>query len=361
MSDRLLTLHARLRKMGVDALLFTTSEVVPSTNLRYLTGFTGSDAAILITARERRFITDGRYKTQAREQATEFIVETVRDKIGALTRTLRTLGIARLGVESARISYEQVIRLKNGVPGLEVVPLKRSFLEGFRARKSVEEKATMREAARIASQACRKVLDKGLIGRREVEVAGDLESHFRMLGANGASFETIVASGFRSALPHGAASEKLVAENELVVVDYGCRLHGYCSDETVTCCTGKPSSDQKKIHLAVYDAHMRALSAAREGVNVREVDRVARSVIENAGYGKFFLHGLGHGVGLEVHEPPYLSPRGRGVLTEGMVFTIEPGIYVEGVGGVRLESLVYLGSAGAEVLCDMPKDLIVLG
>lgn len=361
MIERILPLHARLERLGVDALLFNTSEVTPSPNLRYLSGFTGSDASILITRTERRFFTDGRYKTQAREQATGFLVHVVRNKISALARTLRSSGARRLGIEGARVSYEFVTRLVSSVPGLEVVPLKRDFLEAFRSAKSPEEKAVMREAARIASEACRQVLDSGMVGKHESEVAGEVEFRFRAGGAEGPSFETIVASGMRSALPHGAATEKTIVGGELVVVDYGCRYKGYCSDETVTCCTGKPSSKQKDIHGAVYDAHMSALDAVREGVSVRELDRIARSSIEQAGYGKFFVHGLGHGVGLEVHEPPYLSSRGRGVLTEGMVFTIEPGIYIEGVGGVRLESLVYLGSAGPEVLCDMPKDLIVIG
>lgn len=360
MIDRVLPLHARLAKLGVSALLFNTSEVTPSANLRYLTGFTGSDAAILITRTERRLFTDGRYKTQAHEQARGFLVHVVRNKLSALTRALRSLGARRLGIEATRVSYELVTRLMDGVPGLEVIPLKRDFLEAFRARKSPEEMAIMKKAARIASQACRQALNSGLIGRRESEVAASVESYFRSGGAESPSFETIVASGIRSALPHGRPTEKTIQPGELVVVDYGCRYEGYCSDETVTCCTAKPTPEQTKIHRAVQDAHMRALEAVREGISVRELDHVARSTIEKAGYGKYFLHGLGHGVGLEIHEPPYLSSRGRGVLHGGMVFTIEPGIYIEGVGGVRLESLVYLGSTGPEVLCEMPKDLIIV-
>lgn len=361
MIDRVLPLHARLAKLGVNAVLFNTSEVTPSANLRYLTGFTGSDAAILITRTERRLFTDARYKTQAHEQARGFLVHVVRNKLSALTRTLRMLGVRRLGIEATRVSYELVTRLVSGAPGLEVIPLKRDFLEAFRVQKSPEETAIVKKAARIASQACRQVLSSGLIGRRESEVAADVESYFRSGGAESPSFQTIVASGARSALPHAAPTEKAIRPGELVVIDYGCRYQGYCSDETVTCCTAKPTHEQTKIHRAVHDAHMRALDAVREGISVRELDHVARSTIESAGYGKYFLHGLGHGVGLEIHEPPYLSSRGTGVLSEGMVFTIEPGVYIEGVGGVRLESLVYLGSAGPEVLCDMPKDLIIVG
>jgi len=142
------------------------------------------------------------------------------------------------------------------------------------------------------------------------------------------------------------------------VVDFGCKFEGYSSDETVTCIVGRPSGDQKKIHKAVYEAHMRAMDSIKEGIRARYPDEIARKSIDKAGYGKFFVHSLGHGVGLETHEPPYLSPRGNGVLREGMVFTVEPGIYIEDYGGVRLESLVHLTGSGPEILSEMPKDLI---
>lgn len=358
MSTRVTSLHGLLSKLRVDALLFNTSEVLPSTNLRYFTGFTGSDASMLVTSTERRLFTDGRYRTQAREQAREFQVHVVRNKVVALAGFLKASNIKRLGIETSRVSHEFVTQLSRRVPQMVIVPLKRDFLERVRIRKDPEEKAKIKKAASLASQACRDVLADGLRARKESEVAAELEYRFRSLGADGIAFETIVASGERSALPHGTAGEKVIGRGELVILDYGCRLDGYCSDETVTCVTSSPSPDQKKMYQAVHDAHMRALEAVREGIGVRELDRIARAAIEEAGLGKYFVHGLGHGVGLEVHEPPYLSGRGRGVLQEGMVFTIEPGVYIEGVGGVRLESLVYLSPTGPEVLCEMPKDLI---
>lgn len=351
-------LHDLVLKRGVDALLFNTSETLQSFNLAYLTGFTGSEAAILITRNERHLFTDGRYKTQAKQETAGFRIHVVRSKLDALARALAALGVRRLGIEAPRVSHEFVTTLLRKAPGVEAVPLKREFLENLRIRKTPEEKGKILEAATIASQACKEVLNSGLVGKTEVEIAARIEALFRARGADGIAFETIVASGERSALPHGAPSDKVIQRGELIIVDYGCRLKGYNSDETVTCVSGPASSEQKRMFDAVYNAHERALESLRDGVGAREVDRIARQAIDKAGFGKYFLHGLGHGVGLEIHEPPYLSPKGRGVLKEGMVFTIEPGVYVEGVGGVRLESLVYLGGKGPIILSGMPKKLI---
>jgi Xaa-Pro aminopeptidase len=361
MINRTLALHERLPKLGVDALLFNTTEVLPSFNLRYLSGFTGSDAAIVLTATERHLFTDGRYKTQARLETSGFDIHIGRSKLDGLARLLKRAEVRRLGVESPRITHQFAHELTRRAKNVELIPLKREMLENLRIRKSPEERARIKRAASIASASCKEVITNGLEGRREAEVAAELEYLFRRNGASGTAFDTIVASGERSALPHGTAADKVIQKGDLVVVDFGCRFQGYRSDETVTCVVGPPVEDQLKIHRAVYDAHMKALDAAKEGVHVRRLDAIARQSIEEAGYGKHFIHSLGHGLGLETHEPPYLSPRGRGQLKEGMVFTIEPGIYIEGIGGVRLESLVYLGASGPEILSEMPKDLISAG
>lgn len=354
-------IQSKLSRFGVDAVLFNSSEVLPSTNLRYLTGFTGSDASILVTAAESILITDGRYKTQAKEETSGLSIRIVRNRLDAVARTLRLRKLRRLGVEASRVSHEFVFQLQKKLPALEIVSLSRKFLEHLRICKTPEEKEKIKKAAVIASSACRTTLESGLQGKKESDVAAGLELLFRRGGAEGIAFTTIIASGPRGALPHGMASNKVIEAGELIVVDFGCKFEGYSSDETVTCVVGAPSGEQKKIHKAVYDAHMRALEAVKDGVAVRELDRIARESIHQAGYGKCFLHGLGHGVGLETHEAPYLSPRGKGVLQEGMVFTIEPGIYIEDYGGVRLESLVYLGGSGPEVLSEMPKELISVG
>ncbi|MBI5571050.1 MAG: aminopeptidase P family protein [Desulfomonile tiedjei] len=361
MKNRATAFHRRLEKLGLDAVMFNTSEFSASPNVTYLSGFTGSDATILITPTERHLFTDGRYKTQAKQQAAGFQIHVVRSKLDALANALKGAELRRLGMEGSRISYDFVTALVRRFPDLQPIPLKRQFVEGLRIVKDGEEKAKIKAAAHLASEACRRVVAAGLIGRIESEVAADLEGEFRRLGAEKIAFDTIVASGERSALPHGKASTKRIGNQELVVVDYGCMLEGYHSDETVTCVTDAPSVEQKRIYDVVYQAHMRALEVIKPGIHARRVDAAARKVIADGGYGKHFLHGLGHGVGLEIHEPPYLSPRGRGTLEEGMVFTVEPGVYVEGVGGVRLESLIYLDRNGPDILSEMPKDLIRVG
>ena len=189
-------------------------------------------------------------------------------------------------------------------------------------------------------------------------MAAELEMEMRRNGAEAVAFESIVASAERSALPHAEPTDRVIGKGELVIIDYGCRLDGYHSDETVTCITGKPSAEQKKIHKAVYDAHMRALDAVKPGMHAREIDAVARRSIAASGYGKYFLHGLGARRRTRNPRAAFLVPAGRGTLEEGMIFTIEPGVYIENLGGVRLESLVYLDRQGPEILSEMPKDLI---
>jgi Xaa-Pro aminopeptidase len=355
------SVEGKLSRLGVDGILFNNSEGMPSINVRYLSGFSGSDGTVLITKSERSLFTDGRYKTQAGIEAPGFQVHIVKTKLDALARTLKEIRVKRLGIEASRLSFEFVARLQAKVPELAIVSLPAKFLESLRIRKTKAEREAIETAAGIASSACRTLLDKGLVGRKESDVAGDLEHLFRQGGAEGIAFETIVAAGERSALPHGKASDRVIRKGELVVLDFGCRWNGYHSDETVACITGKPTAEQKRLHTVVYDAHNAALEITRAGVRARAVDAAARSVIEHAGLGKFFLHGLGHGVGMEIHEPPRLSTRATGTLQEGMVFTIEPGVYVEGLGGVRLESLVYLGSQGPEILSTMTKELIRVG
>ncbi|MGO9117604.1 MAG: M24 family metallopeptidase [Desulfomonilaceae bacterium] len=358
MSSSASRIHDHFRKLGVDALLFNTSETLLSFNVRYLTGFSGSEASILFTRTGRHLFTDGRYKTQAHQQAPGFQLHVVRNKVSALVRSFAALEIGKLGIEADRVSYDFVSLLIRRLPKLKVIPIDKRYLEHLRVRKTSDEKAKIKYAAHIASSACREIVSRGISGKTEIEVAAELEMQMRKNGAEAMAFESIVASAERSALPHGQPSDRVIGKGELVIIDYGCRVDGYHSDETVTCITGKPSAEQRNISKAVYEAHMRALDAVKIGMRAREIDAVARRSIEAAGYGNYFLHGLGHGVGLEIHEPPFLSPRGRGTLEEGMVFTIEPGVYLENLGGVRLESLVYLDRQGPEVLSEMPKDVI---
>ena len=258
-------IHNHFRKLGVDALLFNTSETLLSFNVRYLTGFSGSEASILFTRTGRHLFTDGRYKTQAHQQAPGFQLHVVRNKVSALVRSIAALEIGKLGIEADRVSYDFVSLLIRRLPKLKVIPIDKRYLEHLRVRKTSDEKAKIKYAAHIASSACREIVSRGISGKTEIEVAAELEMEMRKNGAEAVAFESIVASAERSALPHGQPSDRVIGKGELVIIDYGCRVDGYHSDETVTCITGKPSAEQKNISKAVYEAHMRALDAVKIG------------------------------------------------------------------------------------------------
>ncbi len=348
-----------LVKLSLDAVLLNTSEITRSVNLRRLSGFSGSDASLVITHNEAHLFTDGRYKSQSRMECSGLRIHVTKDKIKSIASLIKSRGIRATGLEGARISYEFLTRLREKTPETEFINLKRSLWNEIRILKNASEVQAISRAAALASDACMEIIARGLSGKAESEVAADLETLFRRKGASGASFNTIVASGVRSALPHGTATSKIIETGDLVIIDYGCKLSGYCSDETVTCIVNsEPDRNQKTIYQAVKNAHDRAIEALGIGIKASSIDRIARDSITEAGFGPNFLHSLGHGVGLEVHEAPYLSPRSNDRLESGMVYTIEPGIYVEGVGGVRLESLIHLGDTGPVILNTAPKTLI---
>lgn len=352
-------LQNRLTDIGIDAALFNTSEITRSVNLRRLSGFSGSDASLLVTQDEAHLFTDGRYQTQSHYECQDIRIHVTRNKISSLARLVNRLGLRTVGLEGTRISFEFISALARKTGSTSMISFKRNLLDELRIRKSPDEIRTIRTAAELASNACMEIIGRGLLGRSEARVASDLESLFRERGAIGASFPTIVASGPRSALPHGTATSKIIQRGDLVIIDYGCNWLDYCSDETLTCIVdSSPTSEQKRMYDAVRQAHDNAISAVMPGLKARDIDKVARDTIHRAGFGQNFLHSLGHGVGLEVHEAPYLSPKSSATLTPGMVFTIEPGVYVEGVGGVRLESLVHLTDSGPEILNSASKELI---
>lgn len=348
-----------MEELGLEAVLLNTSEITRSVNLRRLSGFSGSDAGLLITQREAHLFTDGRYKSQAGIECSGIRIHITRNKIKSISSLIKSRGIRVVSLEGTRISYEFISTLRQKTLGSDFVNLRRSLLDELRILKKPHEVETIRAAAELASEACMEIITRGLSRRAESEVAADLESLFRSKGASGVSFTTIVASGVRSALPHGSATSKIIDDGDLVIIDYGCRLSGYCSDETLTCIVNSdPDDKQQEIYQAVRDAHDKAIEAIRIGVTASSVDRVARESIAEAGFGAYFLHSLGHGVGLEVHEAPYLFPGSKDRLECGMVFTVEPGVYVEGAGGVRLESLIYLAETGPVILNTAPKTLI---
>jgi Xaa-Pro aminopeptidase len=339
------------RRTKVDAILFWSLE-----NIRYLCGFSGSDGVLIVAGRERTFMSDSRYEEQARAEVRDATVKKYKQKIEGIAQLLQSLHVKRLGFESAAVPYESYQRLKEKLPRVSFVPLGRE-IAGLRARKNPGELAKIRRAIQIASESFGDASSRFKPGVRERVAAEFLECRMRRRGGDKTAFDTIVASGPRAALPHGEASDKRMGQKETVLVDFGVRFQGYHSDETKTLILGKPDAEQRRVYDTVRRAQEKAMKAIRPGVGVRRIDAAAREVIARAGYGKFFGHGTGHGVGLAVHEEPIISPRGRGVAEEGMVFTVEPGIYIPGWGGVRLEDMVLVAARGYEVLTFLSKEL----
>lgn len=338
-----------LVEMELEALVFCLPE-----NLRYLCGFTGSDGALIVTCDQLVFLTDSRYTTQAGEEVTADRISEYTVKVDGILAVLRTSGATRIGFE-AGLAYALVSELQSkGDAGWHWRPCLEQ-LHGLRMHKSAGEISCMAAAADLHVAALAEVTPLLRPGTREQDVALALEFALRKLGAEEKAFDIIVASGVRGAMPHGVASSKLLAEHELVTIDFGCRLAGYHSDETVTLALGEVSDELRSIFDTVLAAHDRALAAVAPGGALAELDRIARDHIQACGYGSYFGHGLGHGVGLEIHEAPSVSPRSKAIAEAGMVFTIEPGIYVPGVGGVRIEDMVLVTAQGHQILTKIPK------
>ncbi len=347
---RLGQLHSVLESHRLDACLLLS---LP--NMRWLCGFTGTDGALLVTRDQTLFLTDSRYATQAEEQVTADRVVVYRQKLEGIADILGETGVKRCGFEAGAMTFSQWRKLSDRLePVCELVGLE-DDLERLRAVKSADEVAGLRAVAalhREAFSAIEKMLRPGV---REKDIALELELALRRLGAEEKSFDFIVASGPRGAMPHGVASDRCLQAGELVTIDFGARMAGWCSDETLTVAVGEISSELRRIYDIVLAAHDAAMEAVLPGMSLKALDAVARDLIVEAGYGDHFGHGLGHGVGLEIHEYPAVSPRAEKCVEEGMVITIEPGIYVPGLGGCRLEDTVLVTSNGAEPLTVLPK------
>jgi Xaa-Pro aminopeptidase len=340
---------------GIDVMLVTNL-----VNVRYLTGYTGTNGLTLIGPRTRTFITDFRYVEQAAEQVHPSFerVRAPQDLIEAIADSLPN-GWLRLGFEDAHTSVREHGQLRDLLSDrAELVPVN-GLVERLRAVKEPEEIENIRAATVLADTAFERLIHDGLIGRTEREVAIALEHDMRERGADRASFETIVAAGAHGALPHAQPREVEIKRGDLVVIDWGAELDGYCSDCTRTVAAGEPGDEARDVYELVLEAQLAGLQAVKAGANGREVDGVARAVIEAGGYGERFGHGLGHGVGLAVHEAPRLSQRSEDELRPGNVVTVEPGVYVPGRFGVRIEDLVVTIEGGCEVLTSVPKRLIV--
>ena len=362
--ERVERLRESLRERELDAVL-----VNDLTNVRYLTGFSGSNALVLIGAGESasgerpdRFFTDFRYATQSSEQVPDaFAHEIAPNLLDAAARSLADGG-GRLGFDDAALTVADHTRLREKLPAAWELVACAGAVRALRAIKDEGEIAHIRAAAELADEALQAVLEAGLAGRTEREVAIALEVRMRALGAEAASFPPIVAAGAHAALPHAEPRAETIARDLLVTIDWGARINGYCSDCTRTYATGEGVSAQaREVYELVRSAQEEGVRQARPGPTGVELDRQVRALIERAGHGEQYGHGLGHGVGMDIHEGPRLSQSGsREPLRAGNVVTIEPGVYVPDVVGVRIEDLVVLTGDGCDVLTKLPKELTVV-
>jgi Xaa-Pro aminopeptidase len=334
-------------------------------NIRYLSGFTGSAGVLLISEDKSVLFTDGRYKEQARQEAegTRIVIGRKSALVAAgewLSANARTMGVKTLGTETRHMTVAERRQLQTVLPAnlrlREAPPL----IEEARIIKESEELDCLRAAVRLGSSLFDVALKMIRPGKKEVEVAAEMEYAARKVGAEGMSFETIIASGPRSALPHGRASTTAIPANGFVVCDFGIILAGYCSDMTRTVHVGEPTRDERRMYDAVREAQQTAMDRVRPGVSAGQVDQAARKVLTARGWGKYFTHSTGHGVGLEIHEMPRLARGLPELLRSGMVITIEPGVYVPGVGGVRIEDMVVVTEHGCEVLTPTSKEMVII-
>ena len=355
MSDRVGRVRAELEERGLDALLVTGAA-----NLRWLTGFTGSNGAAVVEREGAlRFLTDFRYLSQSATEVDDAWEREI-GQVDLFELAAAKLPAGTLGYDDGSMPVKQHERLAGLVgDGVELAGAG-GLIEDLRLVKDAEELDRIRAAARLADQALTQVLEQGLAGRTERDVALDIEVAARRLGAEAVSFPPIVAAGPHGALPHAQPREEVIPEGVLVVIDWGAQLDGYASDCTRTYATGEPDPRDREIYETVLAAQQAALDAVRPGPIGREIDAVAREIIDGAGHAEHFGHGLGHGVGLEVHEGPRLSKLGEVALRAGMVVTVEPGIYVPDAVGVRIEDLVAVTEDGREVLSGLPKDLQIV-
>lgn len=350
MKHRLEKIRDLIRNQGLDAVV-----LIHLPNIRYLCGFSGSEGTLVVDGGGSCFLTDSRYTAQARKEVFADQVRQYKAWPEGVVSRLMERGCRKVGFEADQMVYSQLEKLREKTrESVEWMPLAKEItaLRGF---KDPGEMEVIRAAARLNAAAFSEIerLIRGGISERQLAL--DLEFALKRLGGDEKAFDFIVASGLRGALPHGLASEKKLDAGEMVTIDFGVRLGGYHSDETVTVALGKPPQRLVEVYDVVLKAHDLAIAALRPGVPLKEVDAAARSFIQERGFGEYFGHGLGHGVGLELHEYPVLSVRSEDIAQEGMVVTIEPGVYLPQQGGVRIEDMVLVTPQGCEVLTEIPK------
>ena len=344
-----------MQKQEIDSLLITTD-----VNRFYLSGFTGSSGLILFTPEENYFITDFRYTEQAKNQTNGFkILEFNKDIPEKINEILVEANSKKLGFESKNVSYNKYEEYKSKFSDTDLVATE-DLIKNLRETKEEEEIDKIKKAIEITDNAFDHILDFIEVGKTEREIALELEYFMKQSGGEKNAFDFIVASGKRSSMPHGVASDKKLEKGDFITMDFGTFYKGYCSDMTRTVVLGEVSDKQRKIYNIVLEAHNEVIDKIKPGMSGKEVDAIARDIIKDAGYKDNFGHGLGHGIGVEVHEGPRASYKSDNVIKEGMVVTDEPGIYIPDWGGVRIEDDLLITEDGCEILNNSPKELIVV-
>lgn len=351
--ERLHRLQERLADNKIDAIFLTSLE-----NIRYLTNFSGSSAFLLITKERGHFITDFRYKTVAEDEIKGYKVVIYKNSIiDEIERLVRKEKVSHLGIEKRNITLEQYQKLTKKIKKIKIVPTL-NLVEGLRVIKSPIEVNNIKIAIKRAEKAYKKITSYIKAGISEKEIALRLEYAIKSTGSDRLPFETIVASGYRAALPHAVSVKRLLRNNDPVIIDFGAEYKGYFADITRTSFIGRPiNKRQREIYQTVLNAQAEAINLIKPDVKAKDVDAAARKVISKSGYSRYFGHSTGHGVGLMVHELPSISSKSEDILKEGMVFTVEPGIYIPGWGGVRIEDMVLVTKTGCRILTTLPKEI----
>lgn len=347
-------IRKQLVEQNVDGIILTNTY-----NIRYMTGFTGTSGVAIISKEDAVFVTDFRYTEQAAKQITDFrIAQHKATIIEEIAEQVKLMGIKTLAFEKENVSYAQFLLYDKYIKA-ELVGVA-NVVEQIRMIKTPAEVEIIKVACNIADAAFEHIINYIKPGLTELQVSNELEFFMRQQGATESSFDTIVASGLRSALPHGVATDKIIEKGDFVTLDYGALYNGYVSDTTRTLAVGEPSEKLKEIYDVVLQAQLIGVKEFRPGITGIEADAVVRDYIKEHGYGEAFGHSTGHGIGLEVHEGPGLSHRSNTLLEAGMTVTCEPGIYLPGIGGVRIEDDILITPEGNEVLTHATKELIIL-
>ena len=353
MNKRVQAFLDKMQEKELDGIIINNLK-----NVYYLTGFWGSNGTVFISRDRQILVTDARYIIAAKQEVTDFEIFAERDELATIAKIAKDIGLSRIGFED-EISVSYYHRMQTAFEGLELIP-QTQFVEALRMIKDETEIATIRKACSISDQAFHDALEFIKPGKTEIEIANFLDFRMRELGAAGLSFDTILASGINSSKPHAHPMHKPVELGEAITMDFGCLYEHYVSDMTRTIYLGHVSDEQAEIYNTVLKANQALIDQAKAGLGFRDFDKIPRDIIVEAGYGEYFTHGIGHGIGLDIHEEPYFSQTSTEVIKSGMVLTDEPGIYIEGKYGVRIEDDILITDTGCELLTLAPKELIVI-